>query len=358
MNEIRSLTGLRGIAALTVFLAHLRANLVEYGIQFDLPEWFNRLFLEGGRQVDLFFVLSGFIMALTYKSWFTSELTWNGAWLFWRRRFARIYPLHAVMLVVVACAVLAAGHLKISTTNGLDRFNFSELIPYFLLIQAWGVWIDGPGNWNPAAWSVSIEVMAYLLFPVWLHYQIKRSDRYPLGFFLFYVIVGFVLNYYLSWGLAGWSGIARGLSEFGLGAVLVSLVDRPIPKWLGTNPGAICAIFILGASYLLFDHAVFLIAVAGAIFIMASYRDNVISRFLSKTPFFFLGEISYSIYLGHFLFGSIAIRLIKPTWMIESPFNLTVGLIGIVAFVLIGSTISYYAIEKPGRSFLRRNTSK
>ena len=49
MHEIRPLTGLRGIAAMTVFLAHMRATLMVHGFHFELPESVVRVFLSGGR---------------------------------------------------------------------------------------------------------------------------------------------------------------------------------------------------------------------------------------------------------------------------------------------------------------------
>ena len=66
MNEIRPLTGIRGIAALTVFLAHTQETLLLKGIDLSAPTLIERLLLSGGRQVDIFFVLSGFILTLIY----------------------------------------------------------------------------------------------------------------------------------------------------------------------------------------------------------------------------------------------------------------------------------------------------
>src|SRR4029077_14186047 len=70
MKEIRALTGVRGVAAITVFLAHTRETLQSRGVSLDIPDPIVRLFLCGGRQVDIFFVLSGFILAMLYRDWF------------------------------------------------------------------------------------------------------------------------------------------------------------------------------------------------------------------------------------------------------------------------------------------------
>ena len=75
MTEIRALTGLRGIAAIIVFFAHTRETLGSRGLSLQVPMLIQRLFLSGGRQVDIFFVLSGFILALIYRDWFARSIT-------------------------------------------------------------------------------------------------------------------------------------------------------------------------------------------------------------------------------------------------------------------------------------------
>ena len=66
MKEIRALTGLRVIAALIVFWGHTHEWLISRGLSADVPQVIQRLLLSGGRQVDIFFVLSGFIIAYVH----------------------------------------------------------------------------------------------------------------------------------------------------------------------------------------------------------------------------------------------------------------------------------------------------
>lgn len=353
MNEVRSLTGLRGFAAVSVFLAHLRITLGEYGVNLDAPLWFTRLFMEGGRQVDIFFVLSGFILTLNYQSWFGERLRLKDAFVFWQRRFARIYPLHAFILLLVIGFVLAAHLFHMNTTHGLDRFDVEELPAYFLLMQAWGVWFDGPGQWNPPAWSVSIEALAYVFFPLWIAFQSRAVARHPALAVAVCVVLGFALNAWVHWGIAGPSAIARGLSEFALGCALVGVIDLPAARWLQTGRGAALALLLVAACYLAIAETAFVIGLAGAVLLLALRGDNAVARFYASRPVFFLGEISYSIYLGHFLFSSIGYRIVHPAWMAQGPLQAWIGLLVIVAFVLLASTLCYYGIERPGRRWLR-----
>jgi peptidoglycan/LPS O-acetylase OafA/YrhL len=353
MAEIRALTGLRGIAASTVFLVHLRETLSERGLQSDVPEWIGRMFLNGGRQVDVFFVLSGFILTMNYRSWFEQRVAASSYLAFMQRRFARIYPLHFVMLLLVIGFVVAAGLVGAQTRYGLERFHYGDLPAYFLLVHAWGVLPNGPGEWNPPSWSISIEALAYLLFPpaIWLMAVTFKGRKWlPLALS---AAAGIGINLLTPWGLSGFAGIARGLSEFFFGCCVMMLHGERIATWLQGAPGAAAAAAVLVIVYLAMPDTGFAIALGTAPLLLALCSDNPVSRFFGWQPVFFLGEISYSIYLGHFLFNSIAYRLVSVAWMRTGTVPAIVGVALIVAFVLSLSTVFYYAIERPGRSLLR-----
>jgi peptidoglycan/LPS O-acetylase OafA/YrhL len=352
MAEIRPLTGLRGVAAITVFLVHMRETLGERGLHLEVPDWVARLFLNGGRQVDIFFVLSGFILTMNYRSWFVDRISPSSYFGFMRRRFARIYPLHFVMLLLIIGFVLAAGSVGAATTHGLDRFHFNDLPAHFLLVHAWGIITNGPGEWNTPSWSISIEALAYLLFPfvTWLAARIfGQRTLLPVALA---IAVGFGMNALTPWGLSGFAGIARGLSEFMLGCFVMGLYGTPIAAWLQRTAGSLLAAAALVLCYLLTPDTGFVIAIGAAPLLLTLCRNNVVSRFFGWQPVFFLGEISYSIYLGHFLFSAIAYRLVSVPWMRTGPMPAAAGIALIVAFVLTMSTIFYYSVEQPGRRLL------
>ena len=97
---IPALTSLRGIAAWWVVLYHFREYLPS-----RWPEWLMALTAHGYLAVDLFFILSGFVLALNYAESFRDSLA--GAAGFYRLRLARIYPLHFVMLTMFLLNPLA-----------------------------------------------------------------------------------------------------------------------------------------------------------------------------------------------------------------------------------------------------------
>ncbi len=352
MNEIRPLTGLRGVAAISVFLAHLRLTLTDYGLDLSAPEWVVRLFLNGGRQVDIFFVLSGFILTMNYRAWFAESVPLRSYLTFLRRRFARIYPLHFVMLLLVVAFVLAARVGGAATTHGLDRFEAATLPAHLLLMQAWGIFFPGPGEWNPPSWSVSIEALAYLFFPLVVWVSVRAFDRRPWVPVLLAIAIGFGLNALTPWGLSGFAGVARGLSEFTLGCLVMNLSGSRMAAWLQRDSGSLVALAIIVLCYLLTPDTGFVIAACSIPLLLALSRPNLAGRFFGCRPIFFLGEISYSIYLGHFLFSAIAYRIVSPAWMKTGNGPALVGIALIIGFVLCLSTVCYYAVERPGRRLL------
>jgi peptidoglycan/LPS O-acetylase OafA/YrhL len=352
MNEIRALTGIRGIAALTVFLAHTREALVPRGVQLPVSPLGERLFLSGGRQVDIFFVLSGFILTLIYVSWFDHGLSRDSYFRFLRKRFARIYPLQAFMLSLVAGFVLAAYLSHAEVFNGLSRFSFSTLAQNYLLIHAWGFAGKDGGPWNPPSWSISIEALAYLLFPFFLWGTAAARKSYPWLLLLASIASGFLCNAVMFWGEIGLSGISRGLTEFALGSVVASFYDGGLADRLRSNIGSAVALAGLIVCFALTPDTGFVIAVFAAPLLLALSGRNYVSAFFGSTPVYFLGEISYSVYLGHFLFTSIAYRLVSVEWMRSSWVATIIGVAFIIAFVVGLSTLTYFAIERPGRDWL------
>ncbi len=353
MKEIRALTGLRGVAAFIVFLAHTRETLEVRGFQLDVPVLVQRLFLSGGRQVDIFFVLSGFILTLIYRNWFMEAVTRHAYGHFLQRRFARIYPLHAFMLVLVFCFVTVARIGHVDTVNGLDKFDPLTLPAHFLLVHAWGFLGPMGGYWNLPSWSICIETLAYLLFPLLIWSTTRFARSHGLLLFAIAALLGCTLNWLTPWGLAGFPGIARGMSEFALGCSAAYLYDSPVATWLRTRTGSVLSVCALVLCFALTPDTCFAIGLFTAPLLLALSGDNMPARVLGCRPLYFLGEISYSIYLGHFLYSSLAYRLVSVPWMSTGLLPLWLGMGAIVIVVVLLATLTYYVIEKPGRNILR-----
>jgi peptidoglycan/LPS O-acetylase OafA/YrhL len=356
MKEIRALTGLRGVAAILVFFAHLGEILPSRGITLHVPTIIDRLFPNGAREVDIFFVLSGFVLALIYRQWFADSVTKKSYGKFLRRRFARIYPLHAAMLVMVILLVFAAHLFHAQIMNGLGRFDVATLPVYFLLMQAWGFLGNHTGEWNPPSWSVSIEALAYLIFPFFIFVSSRFEKNSPWKVFAVLTCCGILLNLSTPWGLGGYPAIARGLSQFMLGCATAAFFGSPLAARLQTSWGSFLALAALLICFALTPDSGFQVGLFTAPLLLALCGNNWVCRLFDNRPIFFLGEISYSIYLGHFLFSAISYRLVSTAWMGSGTLQLITGLCLITVFVLAASTVTYFAIERPGRALLRGRT--
>jgi hypothetical protein len=178
-REIVSLTILRAFAAWWVVIYHFkRMSPFTDGLDvFALRS--------GWIGVDVFFVLSGFVLAYVYGPEIESQNF--EFWQFLVKRFARIYPAHlftlALMLAMIAATVII--HARTSLASELSPDPSSNYDPMrtvlaqLLLIHAWG--IDKIGHFNAPSWSISAEWFAYLIFPVIAPALLRLSPRRALA---------------------------------------------------------------------------------------------------------------------------------------------------------------------------------
>jgi peptidoglycan/LPS O-acetylase OafA/YrhL len=153
-SEIRPLTSLRAIAAGVVLFFHYYYH--HYGDA--MPEWLRPIGHQGYFAVDIFFVLSGFVLTVRYADEIRSGAFRWGDYL--RRRVARIWPLYYSVLAVWVLMVSPANLSNLTFTQGF----FFEL------------WWTG----NSAAWSLTIEESFYLLMPLVLMTVVVRHSRVRL----------------------------------------------------------------------------------------------------------------------------------------------------------------------------------
>lgn len=147
---LNNLTGLRFYAAFWVFLYHF------FPVYTDLPKV--DLLEVGYLGVDVFFVLSGFILTYVYYGkFFVNKISIKDYYNFIIKRFAKIYPLHFI-LTLIFIPLLFVG--KYVFHQDALKVYPNTLINNFLLIHAWGT--TSHYSWNFPSWSISAEWFAYL----------------------------------------------------------------------------------------------------------------------------------------------------------------------------------------------------
>ncbi|MCF8539315.1 MAG: acyltransferase [Candidatus Nanopelagicales bacterium] len=253
---IRQLTGIRLVAAAWVLLYHMQGPLSSLGV-LEIPV-IDDLLRVGRLGVDLFFALSGFILTYTYMHSIGPRLRGSATLRFWWLRLARIYPVHLVMLFVAGAAVVAQARV---TGDQLDRawLNPWDFIKNLLLIQEWGP--EPQRGWNFVAWSLSMEWLAYLLFPLLVLVLWRMHKHFSLAALVFTWVVILIPLVVYGFGTSdpyytdNWGSTYRILTEFAAGAVTYLIVDR-LTERHGIHRSADIAAWVLPA-----------LVIAGAVFL-------------------------------------------------------------------------------------------
>lgn len=341
MNELKALTGARGLAAWWVVLFHLRGSMAQ------MHPAVESAIAKGYLAVDFFFLLSGFVIWLSWGRRF-AEGGFPVAGRFLWKRMARIWPLH---LFVLACAVALASVLAVTGRN-IDRFPFAELPLHVVLLQSWG-FVD-PLKWNDPAWSISAEAAAYLLFPL-LAVAVDWRKLPSV------VLVGFVAA--LLFGilpLCGQDGLGSELQRFAVARCVIQFaagtaIGALWLRWQGRDRIAIVAVALaagLAAAWALklLSEAQSLPAALACLLLAVGITSNRRGNPLEWAPIYRLGEISYATYLGHFLLWFVFKLLLvqdasdAPAWVLAL----------YVVAVIASSELLYRGVERPAQNWLNR----
>jgi peptidoglycan/LPS O-acetylase OafA/YrhL len=337
-QQIDGLTGLRGVAACWVMLMHFREVTPTQIWQFPVLD---SVIANGAYGVDVFFVLSGFVISYAYEDWFSRRLQWSSVCRFLAYRFARIYPVHLVTFAVMN--LLFVARALTSGTHGLpDRYDTLTVLSSLTLTHDW---IPGVQTPNMPAWSVSAEWFAYILFPALCLVLVRSRWLIPL-----YAAAGLGLAFFQPFGnygpahvLSGFLvGMAAyqiwvGVDQISLARVTGPLIVVAIAFW-ASNPEPPMAVGLVLFATLL---------------VAAANPADYLGRLLSWRASVYLGEISYSLYMVHWpvrvmvrygLDGAGLLPRIPPPGLV---------FLYVVATVVL-AVASYHYVEIPGRAALRR----
>jgi peptidoglycan/LPS O-acetylase OafA/YrhL len=167
-REIRALTGLRIVAALWVVAFHFHFTP---GETYTAAWQFLRPVIDAGALgVDLFFVLSGFVITLTYLDSAGPRLTVAGTRSFLWARISRIWPVHVLVTTVFGgwlaykATRVSDGYLAYQTIQ--PQVDLPHYLEQLLMVQLWHRPTYQGASWVGPAWSLSAEWLAYVSFPV------------------------------------------------------------------------------------------------------------------------------------------------------------------------------------------------
>lgn len=358
---LASLTGIRFIAAIFVFNGH--ANNLPGG-----PEFLDGVALAGHDWMTMFFILSGLVLTWNYDEVLGNRLTGRGLRTYFVARFARIYPLYLLTLIVVALLTIRV------PADFLALLQNPAWWAQVFAVQTWSGDLNVAYGFNGPGWSVAVEFFLYAIFPLLiLPFRRIRTQVRTL-------IIVAAACIAITFAMVG-------------AAYLLGTVDLPITdpasahRWLYRTPVTRIPDFVLGISlgYLVLatrerdlSRTGVLLQTIGGITVMGLMfvpglpftiwsldaantipfavlmlglvwaPHSVLAKFLSTRAMMLLGESAYAFYLWHQTIVGIVFsgEATTTAWAIT----------WVVAFLLttLVAVGSHLVVEQPARAWLRR----
>jgi peptidoglycan/LPS O-acetylase OafA/YrhL len=362
---LSNLTPLRGFAAILVAVFHFEMAIGRF-----VPAAATMFFEKSYLMVDLFFVLSGFIMLHVYGRAFDKVIQPGQLRHFFVARFARTYPLHLftlLLLVVIVRYLTDWGNPPIILEQPRD------ILPNVFMLQSFGV--CKIYNWNIPSWSISAEWGAYLVFPflaLWISRQHKAASiLLTIGIVAAWCCIMFVLprknpinpaipvphNLNTTFDY-GW---LRGLAGFTAGMMVYQLYRwSGVGRVVGSDAASVVILLLVAAGLHFAINDALIVVLFAALVLNFSLNNGALHRVCNNRVLQYLGDISYSIYLMQIFLQepfSHGIRLPGVTGDARGKFNIDfwpgLGFCLVYLVLLVGiASVTYYVVERPSRKWI------
>jgi peptidoglycan/LPS O-acetylase OafA/YrhL len=306
--------------------------------------------------VELFFVLSGFILSHVYLEAF-GERRFRYPDFLWAR-LARIYPVHLATLVCLGLVVILAGAVGVHVGDRV--IAVSSLPAQLTLTQAWGLGLAG--GWNHPSWSISAEWFAYLTFPgfAFLIWPLRRRPWVAALLAASLVIglnVGFraLAGFPLTHATIAW-GALRIVPCFALGCAVWLLwrVETIRSAWLAkagiaASIVAVVVCALAGAPDFIF------ICLFGVLILALGSLPGTGSKLLTAPVWVYLGEVSFAVYMvcipWQLVFEHGAKTLLHISGDTLPPWLWGFLFVGVVPAAMV----LHHLVERPAREAMRRH---
>lgn len=357
------MTGIRGVAAMWVLLLHARQDAGRY---FGLSSLENIPGLSSGwHGVDLFFMLSGFILMYAHERDF-KVIRKENLVRFARLRFTRVYPLNAVVLCLIGLMVLSAPDYVAWSRSfyGPSMYSAGAFFSTLFLATRW--FLPVHGEFNQPVWSLSLEALGYMAFPFLALYaqRIRRKWQLAAIASISLVFSFLVLRQFAAQWENSQIAVTRMGACFITGIVIYrlwALRAAEAPKSWWRRPIAELSAFGIVLSALgVFNggqpfHGDFQMNFLFATLLYGlAFQQGIVHRVLSSRVALFLGEISFPLYLLH-----VAPLLWLRYYMLShgaeyTPLEKYGALFAWAAGCILLATLLHAFVEKPFHSWGRR----
>ena len=346
-TTLEPLTGVRLFLALGVVFFH-------YQLFWVLPAEAAPILNRARLGVDIFFILSGFILTHVYLTGDKAPSYWD----FISARFARVYPAHFFILIGVLALTLGAGFVGVAINP--NNFSIFSFLTSLFLVHAWFPTQD-MANWNGPSWSLSAEWFVYLCFPAFAWIALRWRER-PQW------LIGLAVAMFMALDLAYRSlfgpilteaqenlGIMLVVPEFLYGIGLYYLGQKIS---LSQVQASLFALFTT-AAMLLAMHAQIddrlIVALAGPFVLsLALLAKSGQRSFLSHSWVQFGGEASFALYLVHLPILMVWRNVMQKWFELEKTYRMGLPEIAVLlTLTLITAALVHIRFEQPSRRWLR-----
>ncbi|OBG20726.1 acyltransferase [Mycolicibacterium celeriflavum] len=367
-GEIRALSGLRIVAAVWVVLFHFRPLLEESvpGFRSALAPLLNC----GAQGVDLFFMLSGFVLTWNYLDRMGPSFSWRATLHFLWSRLARVWPVYLVTMHLAALWIIFTLHIGHVPSPAADTLTATNYIRQALMVQLWFVPFFDGSSWDGPAWSISAEWLAYLLFGalILVIFRIARATRARGLIALAFVATMPPILLLLATGLfyTPWSWLPRIVMQFTAGALVCAAVRKLQPSDRTRRAAGYAAVLLGGAIvvilYLLDAHPLPKITdgagLVDVLFVPLLFTlaigSGTLPWLLSLQPIVYLGHVSFSLYMVHELVHTTWNWLVAQFELHLSPdFTGKLIMVALLGAALTGAVMLYHFVEEPARKWMR-----
>ena len=365
--EFRTLTGLRVVAAAWVVVFHFHFTGLD-GVR-AVTHLLGPLVTAGALGVDLFFVLSGFVIAHTYLDKLGPALRVGPTARFVWARACRIWPAYAVVFHLFGIWLVArlvwGSDTRIAFQAVQPVVGLPQYLQQLVLVQLWDhPYFDG-ASWVGSTWSISAEWLAYLLFPVMAlaFHRLRDLPVALLGAWSLALMTPIAWAYLLTGSpYHPWSWAVRVLCGFGAGVLAYLVVRRMqaggvpdrVRRWSSAIAAAMPLVIAAGlvAGELTGPGRGGAVLVAFPVLVGAlALADRGPAMWLVRPGMVYGGRISYSLYLVH-------IPMFEVFWLAQEHFPLlfgrstslghAVGLSVLLATVPVAALV-HGLVEEPAR---------
>ena len=367
-GEIKALTGLRIVAAMWVVLFHFRPLIWDASprLKDDLAPLLN----SGAQGVDLFFILSGFVLTWNYlermgPSWST-RATMHFLWL----RLSRVWPIYLVTMHIAALWIIFTLHVGTTPSPAVEKLTAISYVRQLFMVQLWfEPFFDGT-SWDGPAWSISAEWLAYLVFGLMILviFRMARVTRARTLLLLAFVASLPPIILLLASGhfYTPWSWLPRIVAQFLAGALACAAVRRlrltdRSQRIAGYSAIALTAVGVAILYYYdahpvngMIDPGGLVDILFMPVVVTLAIGVGSLPALLSTRLMVYGGQISFSLYMVH--------ELVHTSWnWVVQEFGLDIPkaiqkfvVVGLIAAAVAGAMLLFHTVEEPARRWMRR----